>query len=146
MKHSRLKGFTLVECIIAMFILALSTLIFVQMYGTAASITKKNRILHQKFDAQMSTVAEETTYDDSTAATDRNAYLAKDRTFTLKYSSINSDSKNITCSIQSDLYEVKLDRFGHRPSDADYDTEDTDNYNYSYYHTEFIPYTEETTP
>lgn len=141
----KLKGFTLIECIIAMFILAVASLVFVQIYGSAASIYRKNRVLHQKFDAQMATVASETLYDDTTPAEERDAYLAKDRTFTVKYSNINSDSMNATCTINSDLYEVKLDRFGRRPTDANYDTEEESAYNYSYYHTEFLPYQEETT-
>lgn len=139
----KIKAFTLIECIISLFILSVMAWIFLLMYGNAVKIYKQSAVMQQKFDQQINIAAEETLYDDTVPVDDRLAYKAPDMEFKISYSDINSAAQNKNCTINATVYEILLDRFGHKPSDEDYDTEDSDIGNYSYYYTPFTPYTEE---
>jgi len=46
-KSKTLKGFTLVECVVAMAILGIASLVMAQIYGTVARINRENHIINE---------------------------------------------------------------------------------------------------
>ena len=50
----KLKGFTLIECIIAMFVLAVSSLLLVQAYTQLVTVTRQNYTMYNSIGRQMS--------------------------------------------------------------------------------------------
>lgn len=138
----KIKAFTLIECIISLFLLAVMSLIFLLMYGNAVKIYKQSAVMQQKFDQQINVAAEETIYDDTTPADARLAYTAPDMEFKITYSGINSATENKTCTINATVYEVQLDRFGKKPTDTDYESDNSDLANYAYYYAPYTPYVE----
>ncbi|MGN0691535.1 MAG: type II secretion system protein [Oscillospiraceae bacterium] len=53
MKSKRLKGFTLIECIVAMAIIGITSLLMVQVYGTVAKMNQDNNRINNSLEAQM---------------------------------------------------------------------------------------------
>lgn len=49
----KLKGFTLIECIIAMALIGMTSLLMVQVYGTVAMMNKDNNMMNNSIDRQM---------------------------------------------------------------------------------------------
>jgi prepilin-type N-terminal cleavage/methylation domain-containing protein len=53
MKKKKLKGFTLIECLIAMLVLAVSSLLLVQAYTQLVSVTQENYTMYNSIGKQM---------------------------------------------------------------------------------------------
>lgn len=53
MKSKKLKGFTLIECIVAMAILGIASLLMVQIYGTVAKMNRENNRMNNSLEKQM---------------------------------------------------------------------------------------------
>lgn len=49
----KLKGFTLIECIIAMALIGMTSLLMVQVYGTVAMMNRDNNMMNNSIDRQM---------------------------------------------------------------------------------------------
>lgn len=49
----KLRGFTLIECIIAMALIGMTSLLMVQVYGTVAMMNKDNNMMNNSIDRQM---------------------------------------------------------------------------------------------
>lgn len=49
----KIKGFTLLECIIAMAIIGITSMLMVQVYGTVARMTKDNNMMNNSIERQM---------------------------------------------------------------------------------------------
>lgn len=59
MKIKRLKGFTLIECIVAMAIIGVTSLLMVQVYGTIAKMNRDNNSMNNSMEKQMEYVEKE---------------------------------------------------------------------------------------
>lgn len=53
MKAKMLKGFTLIECIVAMALIGIASLLMVQVYGTVAKMNRDNNRLNNSLEKQM---------------------------------------------------------------------------------------------
>lgn len=49
----KIKGFTLIECIIAMALIGMTSLLMVQVYGTVAMMNKDNNMMNNSLERQM---------------------------------------------------------------------------------------------
>lgn len=49
----KIKGFTLIECLVAMAIIGITSLLMVQVYGTAARLTQENNQMNNSIERQM---------------------------------------------------------------------------------------------
>ena len=65
--RKKLKGFSLIECIIAMFILAMSSLLLVQAYTQLVTVTRENYTRYNSIGRQMAD-AEDYTYGEGNNA------------------------------------------------------------------------------
>lgn len=59
MKAKMLKGFTLIECIVAMALIGITSLLMVQVYGTVAKMNRDNNRLNNSLEKQMEYVENE---------------------------------------------------------------------------------------
>lgn len=104
MKKRKIKGFTLIECIIALFILGLSSLLLVQAYSQLMKVTKMSNTANISISKQM---------DDAEKKTDANAtkLTATPRKITVTTRQIGTGtatSLNATnYSFDVDSYQVK---------------------------------------
>ena len=97
----RLKGFTLIECIIALFILAVSSLLLVQAYTQLVAVTRENYTRYNSIGRQMADAENPATAESK--ATDIQAKKiqeAKTITFNAKY----PDSATVKRSISEEVY------------------------------------------
>lgn len=65
MKKKSLKGFTLVECIVAMAIMGIASLLMVQVYGTVAKMNSDNNRMNNSLEVQMKYAEDQITADGS---------------------------------------------------------------------------------
>lgn len=104
MKKRKIKGFTLIECIIALFILGLSSLLLVQAYSQLMKVTKMSNTANISISKQM---------DDAEKKTDANAtkLTTTPRKITVTTRQIGTGtatSLNVTnYSFDVDSYQVK---------------------------------------
>ncbi|MGN1416598.1 MAG: type II secretion system protein [Oscillospiraceae bacterium] len=59
MKSRKLKGFTLIECIVAMALIGITSLLMVQVYGTIAKMNQDNNRINNSLEKQMEIVENE---------------------------------------------------------------------------------------
>lgn len=82
----KLKGFTLIECIIAMFILAISSLLLVQAYTQLVSVTRENYTRYNSIGRQMADAENPSTAEGKTDDVKaKKIQEAKTLTFNVKY-------------------------------------------------------------
>lgn len=101
----KLKGFSLIECIIALFVLAISSLLLVQAYTQLVSVTREsytryNSIGRQMADAENPTSAEGKAND----VKSKKIQEAKTLKFSVKYP--DSDTVKRTISEEVSVYVV----------------------------------------
>lgn len=63
MKKKSLKGFTLIECIVAMAIMGIASLLMVQVYATVAKMNSDNTKMNNSLEVQMQYAEDEITSD-----------------------------------------------------------------------------------
>lgn len=98
----KLKGFTLIECIIAMFILAISSLLLVQAYSQLVSITRENYTRYNSIGRQMADAENPTAAESkSTDVQAKKISEAKTLTFNAKYP---NSSTTVQRSISEEVY------------------------------------------
>lgn len=98
----KLKGFTLIECIIAMFILAISSLLLVQAYTQLVSITRENYTRYNSIGRQMADAENPTSAESkSTDVQAKKIAEAKTLTFNTKYP---DSSTTVQRSISEEVY------------------------------------------
>lgn len=96
----KLRGFTLIECIIAMFILAISSLLLVQAYTQLVSVTRENYTRYNSIGRQMSDAESPSTAEGkSNAAKAKKIQEAKTIKFNVKY----PDSTTVERSINEEV-------------------------------------------
>lgn len=111
----KLKGFTLIECIIALFILAISSLLLVQAYTQLVAVTRENYTRYNSIGRQMAD-AENTTYAEgkdvnnpkSVDVQAKKIQEAKKLTFNAKYP---NSSSTVVRSISEDVYVYVVSPF-----------------------------------
>lgn len=59
MKTKKLRGFTLIECIVAMALIGITSLLMVQVYGTVAKMNRDNNRINNSLEKQMEFVENE---------------------------------------------------------------------------------------
>lgn len=98
----KLKGFTLIECIIALFILAISSLLLVQAYTQLVAVTRENYTRYNSIGRQMED-AENTNYAEGKTADVQSKKIqeAKTLTFNAKYP---SSSSTVVRTISEEVY------------------------------------------
>ncbi|MBP0957232.1 MAG: prepilin-type N-terminal cleavage/methylation domain-containing protein [Oscillospiraceae bacterium] len=104
----KLKGFTLIECIIAMFILAVSSLLLVQAYTQLVTVTRENYTRYNSIGRQMED-AENTDYAEGKLTDDpkdvsvqaKKIDEAKTLTFNAKYP---NSSSTVVRTISEEVY------------------------------------------
>ena len=96
----KLRGFTLIECIIAMFILAISSLLLVQAYTQLVSVTRENYTRYNSIGRQMADAENPSTADVKA----KKIQEAKTLTFNVKYP--DSTTVKRTISEEVSVYVV----------------------------------------
>lgn len=90
----KLKGFTLIECIIAMFVLAVSSLLLVQAYTQLVTVTRQNYTMYNSIGRQMADAENPT----SAEGKDK-AYMSKKM----------EDSETLTFKVKYPTNDPKVD-------------------------------------
>lgn len=107
----KLKGFTLIECLIAMFILGVSSLLLAQGYSQLMKMTSRNNLINTSISQQM---ADAETHIDDTAGT--KAKMLQDKAelkVKLMSAGVTEDGEIVSGSIPTRSYD---------PSNSDYKT------------------------
>lgn len=132
------KGFTLIECIVAMAILAIASLVMAEIYANISMINKNNQIENTSLAKQMKYVEQKagaetiTIYfaDSNTADTNTEPPHVSDRS---RYLTIESDYSGFEYSYSTDVYALlSRDANDYNSSNASYKGETEDNYNLRY--------------
>lgn len=89
--RKKLKGFSLIECIIAMFILAISSLLLVQAYTQLVTVTRENYTRYNSIGRQMAD-AENFTYGEAKSDDVQAKKIEEAKTLTFKTKYPNSDT------------------------------------------------------
>lgn len=147
----RFKGFTLIECLIALAILGIASLTMAQIYASVSFRNKNNHLINTSLSNQMAYIekyedAESRSYEfnggtadtekDATSTTKKPPHISKiDEDKTIKItSSYKFDGTNKgTYSYGTDIFILySRDRNNHDKDDASYVGETEDNYNLRY--------------
>ncbi len=82
----KLRGFSLIECIIALFILAISSLLLVQAYTQLVAVTRENYTMYNSIGRQMADAENPTSAEGkANDVKSKKIQEAKTLTFTVKY-------------------------------------------------------------
>lgn len=103
----KLKGFTLIECLIALFILAVSSLLLVQAYTQLVRATRENYTMYNSIGRQMAD-AENPNYGEGkgNVAKSKKIDEAKTITFTVKHPDVKHNDTSVagTRPIAEEVY------------------------------------------
>ena len=98
----KLKGFSLIECIIALFILAISSLLLVQAYTQLVAVTRENYTRYNSIGRQMADAENPTTAESkSTDVQAKKIQEAKTLTFNTKYP---DSATTVVRSVSEEVY------------------------------------------
>ncbi len=158
MKSKKFKGFTLIECLVALAILGIASLIMAQIYANVSRINRNNHLVNTSLSYQMKYVEEKTdteavgvyyggskTYKDSGLATpitkppasgggagSNNNYIKIQSDYEYVDFSSTAGEKNVY-SVGIDVYALlSRDQNDHDKDDSGYSGQAEDNYNLRY--------------
>lgn len=104
----KLKGFSLIECIVAMFILAISSLLLVQAYTQLVSITRENYTMYNSIGRQMADAEKPTNAEGKpNDVKSKKIQEAKTLKFSVKY----TDSTSVERTISEEVYVYVVSPF-----------------------------------
>lgn len=129
MKKTKFKGFTLIECLVALAILGIATMTMAQIYANVARINQTNHLVNTSLSYQMKYVEEKTAseavpilYGNSTAKDPKKKPPHIDvKPLTNKTKNVGSNGNffKITSSLDSSEYSCGVDIYVLMSRDAD---------------------------
>lgn len=131
MKKTKFKGFTLIECLVALAILGIATMTMAQIYANVARINQTNHLVNTSLSYQMKYVEEKTAseavpmlYGNSTAKDPQKTPPHKnavDEKAENKTSNVTANGNffKITSSLDSSIYSCGVDIYVLMSRDAD---------------------------
>lgn len=132
----KIKGFTLIECIVALAILGVASLTMAQIYANVASRNRDNHLVNTSLSNQMAYVEKMTDTQAVQIAYDGSASTAPPHSSTAtRYVKIETtyDSTTYTYSYPVDIYVLRSrDHNDKASNDTGYVGETEDNYNLRY--------------